>query len=91
MVSQINDLLQAWDVIGAQDIVTRAEIELGGHFSDEAAAQLTLVCAIQRQRISANQFAMWDATAMRWVQAQATWSVACGIARSGLSCPTTCV
>ncbi|NOK62246.1 MAG: hypothetical protein GFH27_549327n76 [Chloroflexi bacterium AL-W] len=87
MVSQINDLLQAWDVIGAQDIVTRAEIELGG----QAAAQLTLVCAIQRQRISANQFAMWDATAMRWVQAQATWSVACGIARSGLSCPTTCV
>ncbi|MEM8530489.1 MAG: helix-turn-helix domain-containing protein [Chloroflexota bacterium] len=80
IVRQINDLLPSWDLASAQDIVTRAETALGGYFSDAAAVQLILVCAIQQQRINARQFVVWDATTMRWVQAQATWLVAGDIA-----------
>lgn len=80
IVGHVNTLVRAWNLAAAQPYVARAERELGGRFTDEAFAQLTLAIALQTQRVRAEQYVLWDDETLCWARAQAVSPVASGIA-----------
>ena len=81
IIGQINVLVREWDVQAALEQLARAEMELGGRFTDEAVLHLTLAFAIQAQRVRLGQSAACDAETLHWLQAQGPWLVAAAISK----------
>lgn len=73
-------MLQAWDLAAARESVALAEAELGGRFTEAGVDTLALALAVQRQRIGAGQTVSWEPDVLRWLQSQAAWGVAAGLA-----------
>jgi mannitol operon transcriptional antiterminator len=76
VVSQVQALVDAWNPLHAQQLVIRAEAELGACFTADAVRQLNLELAIQLQRVAEGQFVNWDSADFLWLQAQPAWAIA---------------
>jgi mannitol operon transcriptional antiterminator len=69
-------LARLWDTRSSLTLVTEAEAQLGGRFSDDAVVFLALSFAIQAQRVQAGCVAEIDEATLSWLRTLDAWPVA---------------
>jgi mannitol operon transcriptional antiterminator len=82
IVGQVNALVRGWDLGAAHKQINWAEAALGGRFTDQAVAQLTLGLTLQAQRICAQRWVAFEPATLAWMHVPAIWPVAEVIGRA---------
>ncbi|MEM7118868.1 MAG: hypothetical protein AAF614_41005, partial [Chloroflexota bacterium] len=81
IVRQANEALPQWNVQRALGQVAYAEAQLGGRFTDDTVLHLSLVLAIQIQRVQQGRYLDADPSTQNWLKSLAVWPVASQICR----------
>ncbi|MEM7117403.1 MAG: PRD domain-containing protein [Chloroflexota bacterium] len=80
-VHYATEVLPQWNVQRALGQVAYAETQLGGRFADDTVLHLSLVLAIQVQRVQQGRYLAENQDRVQWLSAMVVWSVAERICR----------
>ena len=81
LVEESDKILQQWNLNRVFGQVAYAEAQLGGRFTDDAVLHLSLVLAIQTERISNGHHLYIDAENIAWLKSLSVWDVASMVAK----------
>ena len=81
IVQKTNEIINRWFTKRTFAHVAYAEAQLDGRFTDDAVLHLSLVLAIQLQRVQSAQTLAVDSETITWLKSLSIWSVAAQIAR----------
>ena len=76
IVAQAKQILSAWNNQGVVGQVANAEEQLGGRFTDDAVLHLSLVLAIQAQRVTTSHHLVIEPDTIDWLKNLPVWQVA---------------
>lgn len=76
IINDALELIRKWDTSRTLPLVTEAEAQLGGRFSDDAVLYLALVLAVQAERIQSGHTIEVAADTLNWLRSLELWSIA---------------